>query len=574
MAEQSSFYGTLTNIADLMLKSSSLPELGGSAEPVAALSAVGKAIAEAVLQFAAGQVSVKVDSGETAGLTRESSFWLGNVAGLTMADKLHDNGLNAHDFFMDFARVKSHFIDRLCRAIEDPEQLRSGLIRLDGFLSGLSAGLFQGELRSVKTNLRRRQQEVKLYILQEKKRYATVFYQMNEPAFVVDHGMQLIDVNPACERFFGVGRAELIGRACSELIGHNLCENGPLEEIIRSGGSFANMEGSVSVPTDPDSAGVIEKTILMAGSTLGDIQKGNKGGIVIFQDITERKQAEEELDEYRNWLEDLVDERTAELLGTNEKLQKEIAERRQVEKELIQVTAMLKRSNVELENFAHVASHDLQEPLMLVASFADRVMARYGPSLDERGREYLVRINNGTRKLQNLVGALLQLSKVSTSTARFEPIDMTELVRDVVDDLAEIISRCGARIVIDQLHDLNGDAVQIRQLFQNLISNAIKYHRENEEPSVKISSRVDDDFCEITVEDNGIGFNAEDLQRIFEPFVRLHGSESYDGTGMGLTTCKKIVDRHGGQIMARCKPECGSIFIVHLPLRHNSGSRR
>ncbi|MEN8134975.1 MAG: ATP-binding protein [Thermodesulfobacteriota bacterium] len=571
MAERPPFYEELTEIGDLMLETSSLPDVGRSAEPVAALSATARAIVEAVLAFAAEQVAVDVDSGETANPASDNSFWLGNVAGLSLAEKLRDSGLNPHDFFKDYARVKSHFIDRFCRVIQDPVQISSGLIRLDGFLSGLSAGFCQGGLRSVKANLRRRQQEARLYILQEKKRYATVFSQMNEPAFVVDQGLQLIDVNPACERFFGVGRAELIGRTSCELIGQKLCSNCPLEEIISTGGSFSNMEGSVSVPTERGSALVIEKTILMAGTALGNLDNGNKGGIVIFQDITERKKAEEELDEYRNWLEDLVDERTEELLGANEKLQREITERREIEKELIQVTALLKRSNVELEDFAHVASHDLQEPLMLVASFAERLMARYGSAFDERGREYLLRITKGTRKLQNLVGALLQLSKVSTCTASFEPLDMTELVHGVVDDLAEIISHSGARVDIEQLHDLNGDAVQIRQLFQNLISNALKYHRENEVPSVMISSRIIDDVCEITVEDNGIGFSEGDLERIFEPFVRLHGSDIYEGTGMGLTTCKKIVSRHGGEIMARGKPEYGSIFVVHLPLHHKSG---
>ena len=571
MAERSQFYGALTEIGDLMLATSSLPDGGRAAEPVAPLSTVARAIAEAVLLFAAEQVPEAVAGGETGPPASDNSFWLGNVAGLALAEKLRDSGLNSYDFFKDYARVKSHFIDRLCRTISEPEQIRQGLIRLDGFLSGLAAGFCQGELRSVKANLRRRQQEAKLYILQEKKRYATVFYQMSEPAFVVDHGLRLIDVNPACERFFGVGRAALIGRTCCELIGQKNCGTCPLAEIVSTGGSFANMEVSTSLPAAGVSPLGNKKTILMAGTALGNLNNGNGGGIVVFQDITERKQTEEELDEYRNWLEDLVDERTEELLTANEKLQREITERRQVEKELIQVTALLKRSNVELEDFAHVASHDLQEPLMLVAAFAERLMARYGPSFDERGRDYLLRITKGTRKLQNLVGALLQLSKVSTSTASFEPLDMTGLVREVVDDLAEIIKHSGARVDIEQLHDLNGDAVQIRQLFQNLISNALKYHRENEAPSVTISSRVVDDVCEITVEDRGIGFSEGDMEKIFEPFVRLHGSGIYEGTGMGLTTCKKIVARHGGEIMARCKPECGSIFVVHLPRRHNSG---
>lgn len=550
-----------------MLETSSMSGGGQSAEPVAPLSPIAKAIVGAVLLFAEEQGSVNVEGGETAKPASDKSFWLGNVAGLSLAEELRDSGLGSPDFFQDSARVKAHFIYRLCQIISDPDQIRLGLVLLDCFLSGLSAGFCQAELRAVKANFRRRQQESKLYILQEKKRYATVFYQMNEPAFVVDHDLQLIDVNPACERFFGIGKDELIGRTCCEIIGPKYCSGCPLAEIISTGGSFSNVEVLTSLPVARVSPAGNQKTILMAGTALGNLHDGNTGGIVIFQDITTRKKTEEELDEYRNWLEDLVDERTEDLLGANEKLQREIAERRQVEKELIQVTALLKRSNVELENFAHVASHDLQEPLMLVASFAERLVARYGSSFDERGRDYLEGITRGTRKLQNLVGALLQLSRVSTRVTSFEPLDMTELVRDVVGDLAERISHSGARVDIEPLPDLNGDAVQIRQLFQNLISNAIKYHRDNEVPSVKISSRVIDDVCEITVDDSGIGFSEGDIERIFEPFVRLHSNGMYEGTGIGLTTCKKIVERHGGEIVARCKPESGAIFVIHLPLR-------
>ena len=173
-----------------------------------------------------------------------------------------------------------------------------------------------------------------------------------------------------------------------------------------------------------------------------------------------------------------------------------------------------------------------------------------------------------TRKLQELVDALLQLSRVSTRAAKLEPLDMNELVRDVVSDLGELISRVGARVEVDQLQDLNGDAIQMRQLFQNLIANALKYHRQGIAPSVKIFSRIVGDICEISVEDNGIGFNEEDVKKIFEPFVRLHGHDDYDGSGMGLTTCQKIVNRHGGEIVARSKPGDGAVFIIRLPLHH------
>jgi PAS domain S-box-containing protein len=524
----------------------------------------------AAAEFAAARVLPALASGERVFSASDDSSWLGHVAGLALAEKLRDRGLNLQDFFKNYGRVKSRIIDQICRTIPEPDQLRAGLVGLDAFFSGLAAGFAQEWLRAVKANFRRRQREAKLYILRENKRYSSVFYRMSEPAFVIDQGLRLIDVNPACEEFFRAGRAELIGIPCCELIGQKLCESSPLEEILTAGGSFSNVEGLVSVSATKDSGLDQDRFILLAGTAVGDFRGGHRGGIVIFQDITDRKKNEEELDKYRNWLEDLVDKRTEELLGANERLQREIAERRFVEKELIQVTASLQRSNAELEHFAHVASHDLQEPLMLVSSFAERLMARYGTAFDARGKDYLGRITKGTRKLQNLVAALLQLSKVSTSSASFEPLDMNELIRDVIGDLEEIISRSGARVKIEELHDLSGDAVQIRQLFQNLVSNALKYRREDERPSISISSRLLGDICEISVADNGIGLGPDDLERIFEPFVRLHGRDIFEGTGMGLTTCKKVVRRHGGEILAHAGPECGSVFIVRLPRRQHS----
>ncbi|MDF1578642.1 MAG: ATP-binding protein [Desulfobulbales bacterium] len=538
-------------------------------------NAIDRQIIEAVLGFSLEDALRALESGEKdqARATRKCA-WHGQLAGFALAEKFRGRGVGLQDFFSHYTSVKSNLLDRLYRRQPESTRFRSSFVGLDDFFSGLAAGFVQEWVRAVKTAFRRRQQEAKLHILREKKRYAAVFHLMSEPAFVVDPELNLINVNPSFENFFGISGAEAIGLNCCELIGRNICDVCPLEEILATGGSFSNMEISTSLLAAKGSLAGSVKVLLMAGSALGSRREGNGGAIVVFQDITDRKRTERELEKYRDWLEDLVDARTAELLEANEKLKREIAERRHVEKELIEVTASLKRSNTELEHFAHVVSHDLQEPLMLIASFAERLLARYGSSLDERGRNYLDRIKKGTGKLQRLVGALLQMSRVVTATARFEVLDMNELVRDVVADLEEIINRTGARIEIDALYDVTGDAVQIRQLFQNLISNAIKYHRKNVTPAVSISSRIVGDFCEIFVVDNGIGFGEDDLQRIFEPFVRLRGDDNHEGTGMGLTTCKKIVARHDGEIVARSKPSSGATFIVRLPRDHRSDQHR
>ncbi|MFN2365165.1 MAG: ATP-binding protein [Desulfurivibrionaceae bacterium] len=569
------FSRELKEVAEGLLAQISGEDSGRAAELREGDDAIDREIIEAVLCFALEDALIELEDGDIErGQVTGKCVWHGQIAGFSLAEKLRGQGVGVQDFFSHYTAVKSNLLDRLYRMKPESEQFRRSLAGLDDFFSGLAAGFHQEWVRTIKTAFRHRQQEARRHILREKKRYAAIFHQMNEPAFVVDHDMRLIDVNPSFGDFFGIPKTEAIGLSCCDLLGRDICDGCPLEEILVSGGSFSNAEISTSLLAAKASFFDNVKTMLMAGSALGSPREGNQGAIVVFQDITDRKKSERELEKYRNWLEDLVDARTEELLEANENLKNEIAERRHVEKELIEVTASLKRSNAELDHFANVVSHDLREPLMLIASFAERLLARYSSSLDERGRNYLDRIKKGTDKLQQLVSALLQMSRVGTATARFELLDMNELILDVVGDLEEIINRTGALVEIDTLDDLKGDAVQIRQLFQNLISNALKYHRENTAPSISISSRIIGDFCEISVDDNGIGLKDEDLQRIFEPFVRLRDGDNREGTGMGLTTCKKIVARHGGGITARANPANGASFIVSLPRHQNDQARK
>ena len=265
---------------------------------------------------------------------------------------------------------------------------------------------------------------------------------------------------------------------------------------------------------------------------------------------------------------DLVVERTANLQVANEKLAAEVKLRRQTEKELLELASRLKSSNEELEQFAHVASHDLKEPLTLVEAFSERILRKYGHLLDQRGLEYATRLVKAAKQMGSLVDDLLSLSRISTVGCSFEKVDLTLLVNEVAQSLEELIVDTGGEVSVSPLGCLGGDPNQLRQLFQNIIVNALKYKKVDCAPLVSIKRCLGrEDLCEIIVEDNGIGFDPLLVEQIFRPFIRLHGNDTYEGSGLGLATCRKIVVRHGGEITAKSVPGVGSTFIIRLPLR-------
>ena len=251
--------------------------------------------------------------------------------------------------------------------------------------------------------------------------------------------------------------------------------------------------------------------------------------------------------------------------------------------ELARAHEALKQSNAELEQFAYIASHDLQEPLRKVQSFGDLLVTNAGDKLDETGRLYVDRMQDGARRMQRLINDLLSFARVSSKAKAFMEVDLAPLVREVVSDLESRITTTGGRVEIGDLPRLDCDPTQMRQLLQNLIGNALKFHRDGVPPVVTVSSRLveggDGDprksaaWAEITVEDNGIGFEEKYLDRIFAPFQRLHGQGKYEGTGIGLAVCRKVVERHGGAITARSMPGRGTTFIITLPLRQPKGEQ-
>ncbi|HIJ90532.1 MAG: PAS domain S-box protein [Desulfobulbaceae bacterium] len=287
----------------------------------------------------------------------------------------------------------------------------------------------------------------------------------------------------------------------------------------------------------------------------------------VFADITKIQKMEAELQEYRDWLEDLVDERAAEVKCINTQLLLEVAERQQAQQELERLATSLRRSNAELEQFAHVASHDMKEPLLLIVAFAERLLGKFPEKFEGKAGEYLERILKAGRQLQELVDDILQLSKVRSCDRPFEMVALDDLLREVMADFEERISQAQGNVGVGSLAAIEGDRTQFRQLFQNLIANALKYRQENLPPLVEVKGRkLPGKIYEITVQDNGIGFEEKHVERIFQPFVRLHGRHEYEGTGIGLATCEKIVARHGGKITAKSRPGEGSVFIIHLPV--------
>jgi PAS domain S-box-containing protein len=238
--------------------------------------------------------------------------------------------------------------------------------------------------------------------------------------------------------------------------------------------------------------------------------------------------------------------------------------RKQAEEALIQRTRELERSNAELQQFAYVASHDLQEPLRVVANFTQLLAERYASQLDDDAREFIAFAVGGAVRMQQLIQDLLAYSRVGTQGRVLEPVDCNEALGRAVSNLRISVAENGALVSHDELPVIQADATQLVQLFQNLIGNGIKFRGANP-PRVHISAvRKGDDWI-FSVRDNGIGIEPQYAERIFALFQRLHRPEEFSGTGIGLTICKKIVERHGGKIRVESEPGHGSTFLFSIP---------
>jgi light-regulated signal transduction histidine kinase (bacteriophytochrome) len=247
-----------------------------------------------------------------------------------------------------------------------------------------------------------------------------------------------------------------------------------------------------------------------------------------------------------------LEERNAELQESNEKLRKR--------------TEQLEKANQELEQFIFIASHDLQEPLRKVLAFSHRFSATLGEKLKEPSQGYFDRMMNATRRMGLMLDDLLQYSRVTTRGQPFSSVNLKEVIQETASDLRRELPETAGTVEMDELPRIQADENQMRLLFRNLLCNSLKFRKTEEPPRIFIRTGAQDNgTVEILVEDNGIGFDEQYRDRIFQPFQRLHARDEYPGTGMGLAICQKIVQRHRGKITAQSEPGKGSVFTVTLP---------
>ena len=264
------------------------------------------------------------------------------------------------------------------------------------------------------------------------------------------------------------------------------------------------------------------------------------------------------------------------LARANTELEEKVAARSQA---LMRYSEELQRSNGELESFAFVASHDLQEPLRKIRAFGDRLQQKYSAVLGDGGVDYVIRMQAASGRMSALIDDLLSFSRVTTKQRPFEVVDLNDVMRDVLEDLDFAVADTEAQITIENLPVVDADASQISQVFMNLVANSLKFHAPDIHPIIHVSCKTDiaspienDErkWCCLRFVDNGIGFEPQYAERVFSLFQRLHGRDVYSGTGIGLALCRKIVERHSGTITAESTPGEGATFIIYLPLVQNA----
>ncbi|MBL7920169.1 MAG: response regulator [Bacteroidia bacterium] len=330
--------------------------------------------------------------------------------------------------------------------------------------------------------------------------------------------------------------------------------------------------------------------IFITANNFGDenIFKGYRSGAVdyIYKPINPellRAKVSVFVDLYKKNHKLLQQEQT--LKNVNKSLESEINERKVSEEKvnelnhkLLQNIERLESANKELDRFAFMASHDLQEPLRKIITFSDRLSSKYTGKLDEEADMYINRIQSAAERMRALIKDILALSKIVANKDSFIETNLNTLVNEVISEMDMGIKEKEAKILVEKLPSLVINPVLMRSLFQNLISNSLKYSKKNIKPIIRISSEISferskdekdvkEKYCRIHVTDNGIGFDQKDSEQIFSIFKRLHFNNEFEGTGIGLAICKKITEQHNGFISARSKVDEGSTFIVSLPVQ-------
>ncbi|MCE5336120.1 MAG: PAS domain S-box protein [Desulfobacteraceae bacterium] len=367
-----------------------------------------------------------------------------------------------------------------------------------------------------------REEAVRRELEESERRHRSIFENSIDGILLTDPvSGRILAANPAACRIFGKSEEEICRGGRSALVD---MEEPNLASIFSVRDGTGMCIGELTCLRGGDRRFPVE-----AASGIFEDKDGNQRAIIVLRDVTERKK---------------------------------------LEKQLMSHTAKLEQTNRELMDFTSIASHDLKEPLRKIAAFGERIQAGYANRLDERGRDYLGRMLKAAGRMESLLEALLAYSRVSTRAESAREVDLKLLVEEIVSDLELRIEATGGTVTVGKLPVVEACPDQMYQLFQNILGNALKYHRPEKKPVVRIGSDCEagNERCRIWVEDNGIGFEEEYSEKIFAPFMRLHGRSEYEGTGMGLAICRKIVARHGGTITATGKPGVGALFTIELPL--------
>jgi light-regulated signal transduction histidine kinase (bacteriophytochrome) len=348
---------------------------------------------------------------------------------------------------------------------------------------------------------------------------------VREPLLVLDSEFRVTQANRAFFRTFRVAAKDTIGEALFSL-GDGQWDIAPLRALLVD---QLPAEAAVNdVDVDHVFPGIGRKTMLLNARIVSHEPDAPRAILLAIEDVTEQRLAERRLARQRRELE---------------------------------------RSNAALIEFASVASHDLQEPLRKILSFGERLGTAAGPALVGDARLYLDRMLSGAARMRSLIQDLLAYSQVGTGSRSFTPTDLSMVAREVIADLEPAMAESGGRITVGQLPVIDADGFQMRQLLQNLLGNALKFHRKDVPPVIRLNATSEgSESCIITVADNGIGFNDEHHEKIFRMFERLHGRAEYAGSGIGLAICRKIVERHGGTIAATSSAGGGATFTVTLPV--------
>ncbi len=384
---------------------------------------------------------------------------------------------------------------------------------------------------------------------------------VREPLVVLDADLKVVSANPAFYHTFKVTPQETEGRFIYDL-GNRQWDiprlRQLLEEIIPQNTFFDDFEVEHDFPV------IGPKTMLLNARRIPGREKRPGMILLAIEDITERKKAQNALRKAYEELERRVEERTRELAVANRELQREIEERKWAEELLQQKARELARSNAELEQFAYLVSHDLQEPLHVAAGFLQLLARRYQDTLDAKAKEFIERALDSLCRLEQKIRDILEYSRVTTRGREFERVDANAVLKQVLDDLSLTIKEKKAKVTYDPLPVVMADPSQLGRVFQNLIGNALKFCG-NKPPRVHIGAKRADGEWQFFVQDQGIGIDPRHHERIFLMFERLHPPGEYPGTGIGLAICKKIVERHGGRIWVESQPGRGSTFYFTLP---------